>query len=836
MPPVPDSSTPSAKALNDAEAGLAAVKQGDYPEAIALLETISLPPNHPLNLKAQMGLVVAYTRNSNPQKAITLCQTLYKSGDSQVKEWASRTLENLARRFPQFPVEATASGNIETSKPGGMESQTVSEVETEVDLTGFIPFDGSSVPRQSVVLDDAESPDGAITATENSATGFVPLQVPSHSTSPEEPQNSPTAEEFSDATPSLSLISTSSQEGRSAAPAYSTLHSPAPLPIEELLSYRPGWQQAPRAKQWNPLGKVDISWLLLTQAGTAIALFWVLQQIVYLANLIWGIAITKIPFLHLQRVIPEYPVWSIVIPLVFLFLASRWLLDGLLTMGHGLQPLSLNQLSNYSPETVKAISRYCRQRRVPMPTLGIIPTLAPVAFSYGVLPQFTRLVVSQGLLEQLEDDEIATVYASEIGHIAHWDVPLMSLLTVVNQIPFTIYALVSDWGNRQQMPLVRGLAIAVSTVSYGLYSLTRWIGLWLSRQRVYYSDHSAADLTGNPNGFTRALLKIAIGTAKAVEHEGQTSYLLEGFELLTPLSHRMATTLGSLYHHTSLERVLEWEWTNPYRHWLSLPNSHPPTGDRLRLQARYARYWRLPTELEFNPDLEAKASPKKKSSFTAAQWRTLLLQGAPFFGLAFGLLLALTLSLIGWLGVYTNANSIAWMYGDRAIFQGLPLIGFSLGTFIRINPSFPDLKLPVDNGQEFALSLPELLNDPATIPIDSTPVRLEGKLLGRPGISNLLSQDLLLKTATGIVRLHCISPLGPIGNLFPRQSRFTGFIQQDLTATGWFRRGAAPWIDVDHLCTQSGRVDRSNHPVWATVLGLLTATWGILIIAFGSNI
>ncbi len=811
MPPVPDSSTPNAKALSDAEAGLAAVKQGDYPKAIALLETTSLPPNHPLNFKAQMGLVVAYTRNGNPQKAITLCQALHRNENSQVKEWATRTLENLTRRFPQFPVEETASGNIEAEKTGGREHQIVSEVETEVDLTGFIPFDGSSTSRQSVVLDDIENPDGAIAATENPSTGFVPLQPSPCPTSSEEPKDSSASD-----TPSPPIP-----------------HSPPPLPIEELLSYRPGWQQAARAKQWNPLKKADISWLLLAQVLTAIALFWVLQQVVYLTNLFGGIAITKIPFLHLQRVIPEYPVWSIVVPLLLLFLASRWILDGLLTMGHGLQPLSLNQLSNYSPETVRAINRYCHQQRIPMPTLGIIPTFAPIAFSYGVLPRFTRLVVSQGLLEQLEDDEIATVYASEIGHIAYRDVPLMSLLTVVNQIPFTIYALVSEWGNRQEMPLLRGLAIAVSAISYGCYSLTRWVGLWLSRQRIYYSDHTAADLTGNPNGFTRALLKIAIGTAKAVEHEGQTNYLLEGFELLSPLGYRMATILGSLYRHTPLEPVLEWEWTNPYRHWLSLPNSHPPTGDRLWLQARYARYWRLPTELEFNPDLEARTSSKKKPRLTVAQWRTLLLQGAPFCGLALGLLLALLLSLVGWLGVYMNANSIAWMYGDRAILQGLPLVGFSLGTFIRINPSFPDFKLPIHDWQESTSSLPELLKNPAAIPIDSTPIQLEGKLLGRPGIGNLLSQDLLLKTTTGIVWLHCTSPFGPIGNLFPRQPRFTDLIQQDLTVTGWFRRGATPWIDVDNLRTHSKQVDRSNHPVWATVLGLLTAAWGILTIAFG---
>jgi Zn-dependent protease with chaperone function len=605
------------------------------------------------------------------------------------------------------------------------------------------------------------------------------------------------------------------------------------IPVDDLISYRPGWRQAERAKQWNPLSKKDITPLLLAQIGTAIALFWVLQQFIYLTDLTFSSILFKIPFLNIHRPVPIPLVWQILLPLVILFVASRWVLDGLLTVGYGLQSLTLTHLSSYSTETVKAINRYCRQRKIPLPALGILPTAAPIAFSYGVLPRFTRIVVSRGLLEQLEDDEIATVYASEIGHIAYGDVPLMSLLTVVNQIPYTIYWVVAEWGNRQRIAILRGLAIVVSALSYGIYSLTRWIGLWLSRQRVFYSDHAAADLTGNPNGFTRSLLKIAIGTARDVEEEGKTSYLLEGFELLSPLGHQMATSLGSMYHRAPLEPLLKWDLVNPYRHWLALTNSHPPTGERLHLLSRYAHYWRLPSELDFSEELEARPTRSQKSRFSAAQWRTILLQGAPFFGMSFGLLLALALSLVGLVGRQLNISFISWMYGDRTILRGLLLIGFSLGTFIRINPFFPDIKLPNTGKNDVSPSVIELLQNPDALPLESTPVRLEGKLLGRPGISNILSQDLLLKTEGGMVRLHCLSPLGPIGNLLPKKTRFTDLINQNLLAIGWFRRGVTPWIDVDNLRTSGGRVDRSNHPVWSTLLGAIATIWGIYIILVG---
>lgn len=822
MPPLPDpSSTPKSAALRDTEVGLTALKQGDYPRAIALLETTTLPANHPLNIKAKMGLVVAYTKNGDLQQAVTICRSLVDHQSAQVREWATRTLENLEKRFTNSDQDGETGREIPAQAE--VESSTAFDSSENIDLTGFVPFGESHPPAQPVEQSEELT---SATELESDETGFVPLTDASEIRYLAEAEVA--AGHDSELLPTAQNLTR-----RSRTPETDALLTSALIPVENLLSYQPGWRNAERAKQWKPLGKVDITKLIAAQVITAIALFWVLQQSAYLTNLIFGIFLTHIPFLYLQRVIPEPPVWSIIIPLVSLFFASRWVLDGLLTAGYGLQSLSLAKLANYSPEAIKAINRYCRQKKVPMPVLGILPSAAPVAFSYGFLPRFTRVVVSQGLLEQLEDDEIATIFASEIGHIACRDVPLMSLLTVVNQIPFTIYWLISEWGNRQSNSVVRGLAIALSAVSYGLFSLTRWIGLWLSRQRVYYSDHTAADLTGNPNGFTRALLKLAIGTAREVEKEGKTDYLLEGFELLSPLGHRQATTLGSIYPYTPLEPVLEWEWSNPYRNWLALTDAHPPTGDRLRLLALYARHWRLPTELEFNSDLEAKVSRQQKTGFSAAQWRTLLLQGAPFFGLALGVFLALTLSLVGWIGGQTGSQSLAWMFGDRSLFVGFPLVGFSLGTFLRINAFFPDLKPSGFSNHEDAFSLIKLLHDPSALPVNSTPVRLEGRLLGRTGIANVLSQDLLLKTRTGLVRLHCISPFGPIGNLLPQEVRFTQFLSQNLTATGWFRRGVTSIVDVDNLRTDGGRVDRSNHPVWSTVLGVIAAIAGVVIIAFG---
>ncbi|MBD2036802.1 M48 family metalloprotease [Leptolyngbya sp. FACHB-321] len=833
MPPVPD---PSPIAHDsDLEAGLSALKQGDYKTAIAKLEAAPLLPQHPLTAKAQMGLVVAYARTGEPLRAAALCQTLQQSETPEVSEWASKTLASLAERYPQVDQlqdDRLRDAQLETGPDLAATPSSSSLASDNADLTGFTPFDPTAPPT---FTDDR--------------SGFTPFDPAALHPQSSEPQAVDGGSEQPDVVlPKVNRSTANAEETavRLEGQNISKVRSPAvssgkkrpqgtaaaiasnpsqPTALEEPQSlYQAVWRQAGRLKQGKSLGKVKLLHLLLLQAGTAIALFWMVQTIAYYAAFYYRIALTAIPFLNIPHQIFGPPVVPVLVLLVVLFIASRWLLDGLLTTGYGLQPLTLSKLATYSPETAQSLQRFCRQQGIPIPTLGLLPTAAPLAFSYGCLPRVTRTVVSQGLLEQLADDEIATIYASEVGHISRFNVPLLSLVMVLMQIPYTIYWQVSVWGDRKQAAISRFSASLIAAVSYGVYALIRWTGLWLARQRVYYSDRVAAELTGNPNGFTRALLKLAIGTAKEAQTQKQTSYLLEGFDLLLPLGQRMATTIGSVYPYAPIESVLAWERTNPYRHWLAINNSHPPTGDRLHLLTVYARHWQLETELEWSQPTS------KKITLTARQWRTLLLQGAPFFGLVFSFVFAYLLETLGWYGMRSNLSQLSWMYGDRALLHGLPLIGFSIGTFIRINPLFPDVPFSNAKTDRAATSLVPLLMPADQVPVDGRSVQLEGKLLGRRSLSNLLSQDLLLQTTTGIVRLHWLSTWGPIGNLLTQAVRPTALLNQDVVVTGWFRRGATPWIDVETIRTAGGRVSRSGHPIWSTILGTIAAAWGLYIL------
>ncbi|WP_199249540.1 hypothetical protein [[Phormidium] sp. ETS-05] len=82
------------------KAGLAALHEEDYHEAIAQLEFVCNTELHlPTIYRAQMGLVTAYAGIDDLQKALELCQSLTRSKSPQAREWANRQLPELAQLY-----------------------------------------------------------------------------------------------------------------------------------------------------------------------------------------------------------------------------------------------------------------------------------------------------------------------------------------------------------------------------------------------------------------------------------------------------------------------------------------------------------------------------------------------------------------------------------------------------------------------------------------------------------------------------------------------------------------------------------------------------------------
>lgn len=831
----------SAVLAQQLEQGLTALKQGDYAGAIAPLMAVERShPNPTVVLRSRQALAVAFDRLGQPAKALPYAQALAQSSPPPLKAWGDRTVASLLERHPELAQPAPAAG----------------------DPTGFLPLD--------VALSAAPSPPTDLPVSGADATGFVPLEAGATPAQPAPPKPRrsypspslpPTPLPQSD--PSLSGPTAKPHESPAQAPGLSAETSattasnslPSSIPVEEALPVATVphmWRQAGRAQQWRSLRKAKLAQLWAIQALSAIAFLWLSRFLLEISvDWLYGLSgrlpiLPRFSFLSPVLQNPGRFSWGLV---GLVFVALPWLMDALLRFGYGLQPFSPKALSDYSPEATKLLRQRSRQWKIDRLRLGLLPTEAPLMFTYGHLRRTARIVVSQGLLRQLSEDEIATLYAVELSHVEQWSFGVLSGFVLFLQIPYGLYwgfAQVGDrlpaWLRRSPLPawlrqrslvsFLQGVAAVSSSLSYAVFWLLRWPLLWLSRTRTYYSDRAAAELTGNPNGLTRALLKIALGTAQILQHQQKTPYALEAFEILTPLGYRTAATLGSLGAIAAFETVLEWERQNPQRHWLALNNTHPPTGDRLQLLSLYAQFWQLDSELGWPNLAGTAASPKRGflAGLSREAQQRLLQQGMPFFGIVLGLCFAATLWFVGWLSDLLGTPGLAWMAGDRTLLLGCALLGFGLGTILRINRFFPDL--PAASAGDRA-TLPALLGPISTLPIDSHPVRLSGQLLGRPGFSNTFGQDLYLQTSQGLIRLHCCSPLGPLGVALMPMTRPHPLLYQPVMVTGWFRRGLSPWIDVEMIRSGHRGNSQSFHPVWSTLLGSLIALWGIYIIYQG---
>ncbi|MEH2304945.1 M48 family metalloprotease [Nostoc sp.] len=745
------------------EAGLIALKQGNYQTAIAQLEPIASSQNNgTASLQAQVGLVMAYARTGEVPKAIAISQNLIESNNPQVQEWATRALEHLTKR-----------------KKRDQESKNVE--------TGFVAFNNST----------PDSP---------------PVTPPENSTLEEKPEDQ--------------VIETKSDNPPPMVPLprlKATVATPLPPPAAPLNGFMGSvtrtqaklfgviyWRQAQRAKAWQPLRKPKLIPLRLLTAGTFIALFWVMREILKFAMGFINLTLVKLPYLEPLQLLYSNPTKLLLIVLVILIGVSPWLLDLLLANLYGQREFPKDVLNAHSREAVRVLQRCCQQRHWPLPKLRILPMAAPIILTYGSLPRNARIVVSQGLLEQLADDEIAIIYATQLGHIAHWDFSVMSLLLLVTLPIYKLYQQISELGDKIS-GIWRWPMTIVASLVYGLWGLLTGTGLWLSRLRLYYSDRVASEITGNPNALIRALLKISIGIAADIQKEEQTSWQLESLNLLIPVGHQQSLSLGTIASNLSFESFLKWDTANPYRQWFTINNSHSLMGDRIERLCKIARHWHLDTELHF----ASEPSRVKRQSF--------LLQIAPWLGIPLGFLFAALVWLTWQLAFVLKFLNLKWIYEDWSFITGCLLIGFSIGTVMRINSFFPDIKSATVQTDDY---LPNLLADPCALPIDSVSVRLVGKLLGRQGTSNSLAQDLILQSSTGLVKLHHISWLGQSVN-------HQDLIGRQIIVTGWFRRGATPWIDVHTLETQSGKTIHSPHPIWSTFLAVAAQALGAYVFLTG---
>jgi len=154
---------------------------------------------------------------------------------------------------------------------------------------------------------------------------------------------------------------------------------------------------------------------------------------------------------------------------------------------------------------------------IPMPKLAIVPDNTPNAFVFGRTASDATLAVHEGLLRNLNEDEVKGVIGHELGHIKHKDYIIM---TVISALPLIAYIIArSTWtaarfagsSRKKEEGSIRAAFFAVGIISYIVYIISLLCVMRLSRLREHYADAYSAYVTGSPRSLQSALAKITYG-------------------------------------------------------------------------------------------------------------------------------------------------------------------------------------------------------------------------------------------------------------------------------------------------------------------------------------
>lgn len=167
------------------------------------------------------------------------------------------------------------------------------------------------------------------------------------------------------------------------------------------------------------------------------------------------------------------------------------------------------------PRFVTIAERECIALGVRVPRLGIIEVPQPNALAVGEGPSRGLIAVTRGLLDQLDDEELAVVIAQQAAHIRNGDTQVLAanyalmrtavLLQVNNPLRF------EDW--RQllvpvllpPMLLIMLLSGMITKASMGLARMARRS---VKLSRFHVADADAVRVTHRPDALYSALVKI----------------------------------------------------------------------------------------------------------------------------------------------------------------------------------------------------------------------------------------------------------------------------------------------------------------------------------------
>jgi len=196
---------------------------------------------------------------------------------------------------------------------------------------------------------------------------------------------------------------------------------------------------------------------------------------------------------------------------------SYWFSDKIVLSMYGARPVTEAE----APGIYGIVRRLAQKASLPLPKVYIIPSKAPNAFATGRNPNHAAIAVTEGILNILNEDELAGVLGHELSHVRNRDI-LISTVAATIAGAISMLANTARWsymfggGSRDDReedgrsnPLIMILVMMLVPLAAFLIQLA------ISRSREFVADESGAEIEGNPDHLASALEKLERSKSRA---------------------------------------------------------------------------------------------------------------------------------------------------------------------------------------------------------------------------------------------------------------------------------------------------------------------------------
>lgn len=164
-----------------------------------------------------------------------------------------------------------------------------------------------------------------------------------------------------------------------------------------------------------------------------------------------------------------------------------------------------------NPRLYRIVENLAITEGMPMPKVYIIDDPAPNAFATGRDPKHALVAATTGILEIMDDRELAGVMAHELGHVKNYDIRvsmiafgLVSAIGILSDIVFRMFFF-SNSDNRNANPIMLVVGIIIVILAPIIAAIVQ---MAVSRQREYLADATGAMTTRDSEGLASALEKL----------------------------------------------------------------------------------------------------------------------------------------------------------------------------------------------------------------------------------------------------------------------------------------------------------------------------------------